>query len=250
MGEELLIPNPAKYDVSTYNILVDGKEVNPTYQVYSLSISKEVNRVSIAKIVIRDGEASERNFEISNKEDFAPGKKIQINIGRDSKNVMAFKGIITRHSVKVKVDGLTQLHIECHDESVKMTIGRHSHYFENVKDNQVFDELIEKYKLKSDPQTTTLTHKELVQHHISDWDFLLLRAEANGMLVLVEDGTIKIAKPAIAAKEVLQVNYGSSILEFESEIDARYQLKNVHASSWDYSNQQLFKADTSSVSFA
>jgi Rhs element Vgr protein len=247
--EELLIPNDAKYDVATFNILVDGKQADPTYQVFSISVSKQVNRVSSAKIIIRDGDASERSFAISNKDDFAPGKKIQINMGRDSKNPMAFKGIITKHAVKVKADGHTQLHIECHDESVRMTIGRHSHYFENVKDNQVFDELIEKYKLTSDPETTTLTHKELVQHHLSDWDFLLLRAEANGMLVLVEDGTIRIARPAIAHKEKLQVNYGSSVLEFESEMDARSQFKNVRASSWDYSNQQLFNADTSSVSF-
>lgn len=248
--EELLIPNAAKYDVATFNVLVDGKEVDPTYQLLSLSVLKEVNRVSSAKLVFRDGDASLRSFEISNKNDFIPGKKIQVNIGRDSKNKQAFKGIIVKHAVKVKANGHSQLHIECCDESVKMTIGRHSHYFENVKDNQVFDELIEKYKLKSDPETTTLKHKELVQHHISDWDFLILRAEANGMLVLVDDGTIKVAKPVVAAKEVLQVNYGSSVLEFESEIDARYQLKNVQASSWDYSNQQLFKADTSSSSLA
>ena len=247
--EELLIPNAAKYDVATYNILINGKEVTPTYQLLSLSVIKEVNRVSTAKLVFRDGDAALRAFEISNNKDFIPGNKIQINIGRDSKNKQAFKGIIIKHAVKVKANGNSQLHLECQDESVKMTIGRHSHYFENVKDSQVFDELIEKYKLSSDPEATTLKHKELVQHHISDWDFLNLRAEANGMLVLVDDGTIKVAKPVIAAKEALQINYGSSVLEFESEIDARYQLKNVEATSWDYSNQQLFKADTSSVSF-
>jgi Rhs element Vgr protein len=246
--EELLIPNPAKYDVATFNILVNGKEVDPAYQLLSLSVIKEVNRVSSAKLIFRDGDASLRSFAISNKNDFIPGNKIQVNIGRDSKNKQAFKGIIVKHAVKVKANGHSQLHIECQDESVKMTIGRHSHYFENVKDSQVFDELIEKYKLKSDSEATTLKHKELVQHHISDWDFLILRAEANGMLVLIDDGTIKISKPVIAAKEMLQVNYGSSVLEFESEIDARYQFKNVQATSWDYSNQQLFKADTSSSS--
>lgn len=246
--EELIIPNPAKNDVASYNILVNGKEADPTYKLMSLSILREVNRVPIAKLVFVDGDAAARSFDISNKNDFIPGNKIQINIGRDSKNKQAFKGIIVKHAVKVKSNGHSQLHVECMDECVKMTIGRHSHYFEKVKDSQVFDELINKYKLKSDPETTKLQHKELVQHHLSDWDFLLLRAEANGMLVMVNDGTIKIARPAIQSKEVLQVNYGSSVLEFESEIDARYQFKNVHASSWDYSNQQLFKADSSSVS--
>lgn len=246
MGQ-LLIPNDSKHDVSTYKILVNNKEIDSTYKLLSLSILKEVNRVPVAKIIFRDGDASLRAFQISDKEDFMPGNKIQVNIGRDSLNTKAFKGIIVKHAVKVKANGHTQLHIECQDECVKMTIGRNNHYFENVKDNQVFDELIEKYGLQSEPETTSLLHKELVQHHISDWDFLILRAEANGMLVNADDGTIKISRPVIN-KEVLQVNYGSSVLEFESEIDARYQFKNIKAASWDYSNQQLFKADASSTS--
>jgi Rhs element Vgr protein len=47
---------------------------------------------------------------------------------------------------------------------------------------------------------------------------------------------------------VLQVSYGSSVLELEAEMDARTQWKNVEASSWDYANQQLLRADTSEAS--
>ncbi|MBC7947043.1 MAG: type VI secretion system tip protein VgrG [Chitinophagaceae bacterium] len=246
--EELLIPNPSKCDVATYNMLVEGEEVPITFQLLSLSIHKEANRVPSAKIVFRDGDASEQKFEISENELFVPGKKIQINIGRDGTNKQAFKGIITHHSVKVKQNGHSQLCIECQDESVKMTIGRHSHYFEKMKDSKVIDELITKYSLDADPEPTGLEHKELVQHHISDWDFMLLRAEANGMLVFTDDGKITVAKPKIKG-EVLQVNYGSSILEFEAEMDARSQFKSVNACSWDYANQALFKADTGSATF-
>ncbi len=246
---DILIPNDSKHDVATYKILLDGTEADPSYQLLSLSVYKELNRVSTATIIFRDGDAALQTFPLSNKNDFIPGKKIEISIGRDSVNTSAFKGIIIRHAIKVKGNGNTQLQIECMDAAVKMTIGRHNQYFENVKDSDVFDDLISKYGLTSDPETTKLKHKELVQHNITDWDFMLLRAEANGMLVSVDDGTIKISKPVIR-KEVLQVNYGSSVLEFEAEIDARYQYKSVNAESWDYSNQQLFKADVSSSSFA
>jgi Rhs element Vgr protein len=246
---DLLIPNDSKHDVATFKIMVDGTELDPSYQLLSLSISKELNRVSSASIIFRDGDAALETFALSNKADFVPGKKIEISIGRDSKNASAFKGIIIKHAIKVKANGNTQLQIECMDVAVKMTIGRRNQYFENVKDSDVFDDLISRYSLKSDPETTTLQHKELVQHNITDWDFMLLRAEANGMLINVDDGTIRIAKPVIQ-DQVLQVNYGSSVLEFEAELDARYQYKSVNAESWDYSNQQLFQADTSSSTFA
>lgn len=246
---DIVIPNDSKHDVATFKIVVDGTELDPSYQLLSLSIYKELNRVSSASMIFRDGDAALQTFPLSNQPYFVPGKKIEISIGRDGTNTGSFKGIIARHSIKVKANGNTQLQIECMDAAVKMTIGRHNQYFANVKDSDVFDDLISKYGLKSNPETTKLLHKELVQHNITDWDFMLLRSEANGMLVNVDDGTITIAKPAIQ-NEVLQVNYGSSVLEFEAEIDARYQYKSVNAESWDYSNQQLFQADTSSSSFA
>lgn len=245
---DILIPNDSKHDVATYKITVDGTEVDPSLQLLSLSVYKELNKISTASLLFRDGDAALQTFTLSNQEIFVPGKKIEISIGRDSINKSAFKGIIIKHAIKVKANGNTQLQLECMDEAVKMTIGRKNQYFENVKDSDVFDDLISKYGIQSDPQSTALQHKELVQHNITDWDFMLLRAEANSMLINVDDGVIKIAKPAIQ-KEVLQVNYGSSVLEFEAEIDARYQFKSVNAESWDYSNQQLFKVDTSSSSF-
>lgn len=250
MGE-ILIPNNSRHDVTTFEILLgEGQAaMNPAYQVMSVSIVKEINRIPVAKIIIRDGDASERTFEISESEDFLPGKKIQINIGFDGDNKKAFKGIITRHAIKVRENGHGELIVECRDESVKMTIGRHSRYFEKKKDSQVFDELAGNYKgLSADPEPTRLEHRELVQPHVSDWDFMLLRAEANGMLVMVDDGKIKIAKPKTNAKPVLNINYGSSVLEFEAEMEARNQWKSVKASSWDYPNQKLFEVETSEAS--
>lgn len=248
--DDLLIPNPAKYDVVTFNILIDNKEINSVYQLLSLTVFKEVNRIPAVKLVFRDGDAAARQFEISNAEDFIPGKKIQVNIGRDGKNSQAFKGLIVKHTVKVKQNGHSQILLDCQDETVKMSVGRHSHYFDHVRDDQVFDELLQKYKIQSDAQSTKLQHKSLVQHHITDWDFMNLRAEANGMLIMVEDGKVRIAKPELKSKEDLQVNYGSSLLEFEAEIDARTQYQSVQASSWDYSNQKLFKVDSTSVNFS
>ena len=242
----LIIPNPSSHDVVSFNILVNDTEINPSYQVLSISIIKEVNRIAIAKIILRDGDAALSNFEVSDTDDFLPGKTIKIKLGFDSTNAQQFTGIITKHAIKIKESGAAELQIDCCDEAVRMTIGRHSHYYENVTDSQVFDELIGQYSgLQSDTESTALTHKELVQHSMTDWDFMLLRAEANGMLVHVNDSTIKINKPDTSPSPVLEVTYGTSILEFEAEMDARYQWKNVAATSWDYTNQNLFTSETS-----
>ena len=74
MSEQLLIPNPSLHDVVTYKIIVEGSEVDPGLKLLPLSISKEINRIPFAKIVFRDGDASEQKFEISDMDFFIPGK--------------------------------------------------------------------------------------------------------------------------------------------------------------------------------
>ncbi len=249
MGD-VVIPNPSKHDVSTYDILVDETAVDPSFQVLSISVLKEANKIPVAKIIFRDGEASDRTFAISNQPFFVPGKKIKIKMGRDGNNTQVFKGIITRHAIKVRENGDSELMIECKDEAVKMTIGRKNKYFENVKDSDVFDELVNDYPgLSRSGDSTTLEHKEIVQHYITDWDFLLLRAEANGMLIFVNDSEVNILKPVTTGANVIELSYGNNLLEFEAEMDARNQWQSVRTRSWDYSNQQLFESDSSSVPF-
>ncbi|MGZ8543792.1 MAG: type VI secretion system tip protein VgrG [Flavisolibacter sp.] len=243
--QELIIPNPSKHDVSTYDVVIEGQAMNASYQLTMLSVIKEINRIPVVKLSLRDGDAAAKTFEISNSNEFIPGKKIVIKLGQDGDNKQVFKGIITKQAIQVKASGNSQLMVECRDETIKMTVGRKSKYFENVKDSQATEELVKAYKgLEAEAEETTITHKELVQHHISDWDFLLLRAEACGLLVSVEDGKVKTFKPDTKAEPVLQASFGSSIMEFEAEMDARNQWKQVKAIAWDYTNQKLFSADT------
>ena len=251
MNAQRTIPNPSRQDVATFDILSGGRVVNPGYQVISIVVTKEVNRIPTAKIVIRDGDAAEETFEISNKDEFIPGKEIQIKIGRDNHNNTVFQGIITKHSIRVRENGQSDLLIECRDKSVKMTLGRHSKYFENQTDSQVAETIIGNYSgLVPDVESTSLRHKELVQTHVTDWDFILSRADANGKLVMVDDGTLSVKAPDTSQNATLSLLYGATILEFEAEMDARTQWNSVEGKAWDYTNQRLFQVTTQSASFS
>ena len=251
MSEQRTIPNESTHDVVTFDILTDGNRIDPGYQIISVAITKEINRIPIARVVVRDGDAAEESFEISNKNDFIPGKEILIKIGRDREHETVFKGIITKHAIKIRESGDANLVIEARDKSVRMTIGRHSRYFEKRKDSEIIEELIGQYAgLSKDVEATTLKHQEVVQVHSTDWDFIMSRADVNGKLVIVDDGKVSVKKPDTSTDPVLTLGYGSTILACDAEMDARYQWKKVVAKSWDYSNQSLFEASTESASFA
>lgn len=242
------IPVESRHNVSTFDIIIDGQVVNQGYEVISIGITKEVNRIPTAKIILKDGEVSEETFRISEEEEFLPGKSIAIKVGRDRDNQQMFKGIIVKHAIKVIESGETQLILDCRDEAVKMTLGRHNFYYEERKDSEILEEVIGRYSgLGKDVEVTATTHMEMVQYHVTDWDFLLMRAEANAKLVVVDDGEIKIKSPATSEEAEIAVLFGSTLIDFEAEIDARNQWSSVEAKSWDYGGQALFENVVDSV---
>ncbi|OHT43397.1 type VI secretion system tip protein VgrG [Flavobacterium tructae] len=244
MNNSGVIQTSQSADLVTYKILIEGEELSKTYQVKSIVVQNEVNRIPMAQIVLTDGEASERDFKLSNEDLLIPGKKLEINAGYHNDEEAIYKGIIIKHSIKIK-SGASLLIIECKDEAVKLTIGRKSKYFYDVKDSDAFEEIIGTYGLEKDVETTNFSHKELVQYNTSDWDFIVSRAQANGKLCFVENGKITISKPDLSSAAVETITFGATLLDFDAEIDARNQFAKVSSYSWDYTNQELVEIEAS-----
>jgi Rhs element Vgr protein len=78
----------------------------------------------------------------------------------------------------------------------------------------------------------------LVQYYCTDWDFVLSRAEANGLLAVVDDGQISLPKMAIDGAPKHAFEYGiSEIYNFEMEADAGRQFGSVESVAWDMKKQ-------------
>lgn len=241
------IPTPATPDVCTVAILVDSNEISGEFHVLSVAVTRELNRIPSAIIYLRDGEASQSTFAASDTDIFIPGKQVEIQLGYRSQNDSVFKGVIIKHSIKIRKNG-SQLMVECRDEAVNMTSGKKSRYFTDMKDSDVMEELIGAYSLQHEVEATTPDLKALVQYEATDWDFLLCRAEANGQVVMVEDGTVKIAQPATEEAPIIAVEFGATLLELDAEIDARWQSSGIKALSWTATDQEVIEAEANEPS--
>lgn len=238
------IPTESTYDVPTFKLLSEGKDITHIYDVLSLVVDRVVNRIPTARLVLRDGSASEEGFAASQGEDLIPGKQLEIAVGYDSKDRRIFKGLIVKQSIKVGADGNSILKLDCKDASVKLTIGRHSRYFIKNTDSEAIETIISKYGLAKDISKTTITHPEIIQYYATDWDFILSRAEMNGQIVLAEDGKLKIKAPTTSGSPLITLTYGANLLEFEAEMDARFQYQTVKAKAWSYAKQSLVEAES------
>lgn len=222
--------------------MVDGKEISEAYGVKSIYIEKAINKISFAKIILFDGDPAEETFEISESDDFEPGKDIKIKLGYHSTEEDAFEGVITAQNIEVKSYAhriKSLLIITCYDKAFKMTIARKSANFKDKKDSEVISSLISEYSLSKTVGATTFKHANLIQYNASDWDFMLSRADANGLVVINEAGKLDINKPVVSGTEVLDINYGTNVIDFHGEMDSRFQMEGVTFKSWDGTQAKL-----------
>ncbi|MDP2113533.1 MAG: type VI secretion system tip protein VgrG [Bacteroidota bacterium] len=237
--------------VVTSVIKIEGNEIARTFQIDSITVTKEINRIPWAKVILLDGSASSENFEASNDTLLIPGKKIEVKCGYQSDNNTIFKGIIIKMSIKIRAGGASMLVLECRDETVKMTIGRKSKYFLEVKDSDIISQIAGTYSgFSTTAEATKVTHKEVIQYDCTDWDFVVARAEANGKICFTDDGQLNVKAPQLSQSAVLSLLYGATILELDAEIDARHQLKNVTSKSWSYADQQIVETEAADPSVA
>lgn len=223
-------------------LLSNGKPMEDTTQVVSVVVRKFVNKIPTAEIVLLDGDMPGKDFPVSNTDDFTPGTDITIKAGYDQQQQTIFQGLVVKHSIKITGNNYSRLVIECRDKAVAMTIGRKNANFVDVKDSEVISTLIGNYQgLSAEVDATETHYKELVQYYCTDWDFLLSRAEVNGMLVTVESGTVTVKPPQTSGTPRLNVTYGKDLIEFHAELDARAQFTSVTGTVWDQKSQGILQ---------
>jgi len=237
-----IVPTPAPADLPTKTILVNGTAIASTYQVMSVKVSHIAHKVPEAEIILLDGDVSTETFDVSNGTDFMPGVDIEIKAGYHGQEETIFKGTIVKQGIKILQGQSSILSITAKHKIFKTTLVRKNNSFRDKKDSEVIEELITEPK---DVDATTIKHKHLPQSFCTDWDFLNLRAEANGMFVLPRFDKILVKKPVLDADSVLNLYYGTSILEFEAEMDARNCYSEIKVSGWSAADQKLIDTTAS-----
>jgi Rhs element Vgr protein len=228
----------------TYKIFTDGSETPGSYQVMSVLTHKEVNKVASAFIQVMDGGfADEEKYEISDSGDFNPGSEIEIAAGYASEEETIFKGIVIKHGLRIS-DGRFILEIECKDEAIKSTVGKKNKIFKEKPDSDIISEVLGEYSnLSTKIESTSYEHPELLQNYIADWDFVVQRAEVNGMFLFNSDGEIQIKKPE-AGSPVIDLRPNDGVIDFDVYVDAKGMVNSVKSVSWDMDNQEIVEANS------
>jgi Rhs element Vgr protein len=230
------------------SIKINGKAIKDTIEIESVFVSKEVNRISYAKLKVLDGGVfGSVNEKFINSEgvDFIPGNEVKIDMGYGDKRETVFEGIIISQRLLVKKNN-SYLEITCKDKAVILTKGRFTNVYTDATDSDTFGKIASKFGLQKDIDSTTVTFGQLVQHYCSYWDFILMRAEMNNQIVITENNQLKIKDIDLSSSPLISIQADMVVLEADMDIDAEDIVKEFNVVSWDESSQQIASA-TSNV---
>lgn len=216
---------------------IDGAAVPRAHHLLGLSITKVANKLPTARLVYADGHAASSDFPLSNQDLLIPGKRITIKAGSSHEQHTVFEGIIVKQSLKLHARGNSQMIVDCRHLACRLTVGRKSAYFAEQTDGEAITQLLERAGLAAAVEATAVTHECLVQWSCTDWDFLLARAAANGMLVLCTNEGVSVQAPRLAGPPVAELLYGATLLELDVTMDAREQVAAIHGRTWDLAEQ-------------
>ncbi len=240
--------SPKPEGLVNIKVFAGGSELPGEFKVRSIDIHQDVNKIATAEVFFLDGNPSTQEFVLSDKSELEPGNEVEIKVGYSTESESIYKGMIIKHGVKI-IHGSSYTYIHCKDKAVLMTVENKSEIYEKKKDSDIFKSLISKYSgLQNDVEATTYKHPQILQYDTTDWDFLVTRAELNGKIVTTIDNKVIIKEPKVAGPDVI-LEYGTSIIEFEADINAQTQLSKVTAYAWDIKKQETTEKVVSSASF-
>ena len=217
----------------------DGQALADSISVVSIDITKALNRIPVALLTFSDGDMPNKDFPLSNQAQLIPGAKLVVKLGYGDDEQQVFSGVVVKHSLSVRGNNQAELIVECRDPIFAASLSRNNANFVEMTDSEIWQQLAGNYGVSCTATSTAEQHAELVQYYCSDWDFMLLRAEINGMLLNADDGSLSIAPPDVSSDPVVKVTYGDDLLSFNASLDASQQFSEVSAVSWDPASQQL-----------
>lgn len=247
MPETVTIPEAGRSDLAAFKLFAAGQELPAETHLLSATVVFAVNRVPWARFAFRDGDVATETFALSEADTFAPGTEIEFQLGYQSDLVPVFKGLVTRHAIELQPGRPTQLIVECRHAACRMTLAKQCRQFNEQTDSDLLAGLLATHGLAGEVASTAVTHPHMVQYAATDWDFLLLRARANGLVVVPQLETLDVVEPDLDQEPALALAPGGVLERFEGGLEARDQPESVVAAAWDPSTQERIESTADSA---
>ncbi len=210
-----------------------GNKIADDCEVVSLETVSVANKIPYVTLVLG---INNNHFATSGLAMLQLGNSLLIKLQDD----WEFKGLVTSHNIRSAVGGGSLLVVEVKDECCKLDTSRGSAVYLEQSTEQVIKTILSRNAVGIGEIDNQEGKGSLVQCQCSDWDFLLMRADVNELIVMVDNGKLSAKKVDLSSGTKHDFNYGSSDhLAFEMNANIGKQFGGITAQYWDQQTQKV-----------
>ena len=220
-------------------IEVNGSPIPDPVEVLSVEVLDSVGRIAQCRIRLLDGNPADLKVPLTDDPKLAPGADIAVKAqyGSDRAGVI-FDGLVV--GVRTRIlggDGLCTLDLDCRGRPIKLHQTRKSALYADLKDSEIITRIARDAGLQAKVASTSAQQKQLLRSDCTDWEYLRLLADRNGLLLYADGKELQAQPPAVSAEAVHTVTFGTDLYEVDLEVSAQRAFSEARFQSWDIAGQ-------------
>jgi len=179
------------------------------------------------------------------------GDDIEIKVGTDE--TVIFKGEVVALEGLYKQGGGSRLLVRGFNKLHRLVRGPKSRTYVDKKDSDIASQIAQENGLSADAEATSVTHKHVYQHNMTDLAFLRQRAARNGYEVLVDDRTLHFRKPKVGEDSGVELGLNDAeqeglIKTFTPRLSSAQVVSEVEVRAWDPEKKEVIVGKASASS--
>ncbi len=160
-----------------------------------------------------------------------------------------FAGQITAIEGAYLEGDVPTLIVRAYDRSHLLHRGTSVRAFRQSTDSDIASRIARERGFQAEVDSTSQVHVQIFQDNQSDYDFLLERARAVGHVFYVEDRKLFFKKPSNISRPAVELDFGSSLLDFRPRVTVASQVKEVSVRGWDPATKRELVGQATSTDF-
>ena len=222
------------HNYDDWTVSIGGTEFKASthgMQVSAIVVDLESDKIDSCTIEL--AEASEA--KVLKDGSIAIGDTIQIDLGSaDDGTKPVFLGEVVGLEPRWPEGAPASLVIRGLDRLHRLKRGTAVRYWEDSKDSDVVSEIADECGLSSDCDSTSITHKYILQNNVGNAEFIKALARRNGYSVSIDDSKLLFKKPPSGDPPTIELSYEIELLDCRMRLNALGQVSEVVVRGWDW----------------
>ena len=169
---------------------------------------------------------------------FDIGNRLTVELGYVGSTQQLFDGDITVVQPDFPESGVPTVQITAHSRLYRLARGRCTRPFRNTTDADIARQIANEAQLTPDVEQTTTQYDQVMQHNLTNLEFLRGRARLIGFEVRVEGDTLAFKPPDREQGPGISLEWGRTLRSFRPRIEPTAQVTRFSVRGWDEQSKQ------------